>query len=78
MIGCKGLTRPRLTLVIIFLLLGRVLLLLGVARVNLGFGFTTTSLLFRIFLILGLGSPAAGFLPLFLPDLEPAFQDFLV
>ena len=62
MTGCK-IIKNRLTRFLFVLLLGRgLLLLLGVVRVLVGFAFTGTGLLFRIFLILGLGSPGCRFL----------------
>ena len=44
-------------MVILFFLLGGVLFPLGVTRVSLGFGLTGPGLLFRTFLVFGLGSP---------------------
>ena len=57
-------------MVILFFLLGRVLSLLGVSRVSLGFGLTGPGLLFRTFIVLGLGSPSCKFLAFVLTQLS--------
>ena len=65
----------KFTLIIIFLLLGRVLLLLGVTRGSLGFLFVS-GLLFRTFLVLGLGPPGCRLLAFVLARLIACLPRF--